>query len=74
MSYNGIAFLRRHTHGKSLTATEAILAKCASCMNDYVDGRRDCETTDCPLYPWMPYGSKPRKKCKRGYGNKGSEK
>jgi len=24
-------------------------------MNSYVDGKNDCEISDCPLYPYMPY-------------------
>jgi len=36
----------------------AILAKCYECMAEYVDGRKDCGITSCPLYAWMPYREK----------------
>ncbi len=41
---------------------KAILAKCKDCMCDYVDGRMDCESEICSLYPWMPYGRLRKKK------------
>lgn len=66
----GTAFKLRHIAGKRLTPTQAIVGKCADCMADYVDGRIDCNSPECPLYPWMPYGTKPRKKSNRGIGNK----
>lgn len=37
------------------SATRAMRAKCHDCMARYVDGRRDCEIPECPLYYWMPY-------------------
>ena len=33
----------------------AMAAKCYDCCAGYADGRRDCEVTRCPIYPWMPY-------------------
>ena len=41
--------------GKRITRGDAIKAKCYDCMGYYVNGAADCEITDCPLYPWMPY-------------------
>ena len=46
---------------KPLKKTAAIKAKCADCMANYVDGRLDCEVTECPLYPYMPYLGKTAK-------------
>lgn len=51
----GPTLLDAHRKGGRLTQRQAILAKCADCMNNYVDGREDCRITACPLYPWMPY-------------------
>jgi hypothetical protein len=34
---------------------EAILASCARCMGDYIDGMDPCTDVTCPLYYWMPY-------------------
>ena len=58
MSGKGTAMRLKHLHGKKLTRSQAIFAKCSDCMNDYVDGRNDCGITTCPLYPWMPYRSR----------------
>jgi len=43
--------------GDRLTQRQAILAKCAECMGNHIDGRIDCQMPECPLYPFMPYGS-----------------
>jgi Zn-finger protein len=32
-----------------------IMAKCYDCTGFYKDGREDCNTPTCPLYPLMPY-------------------
>ena len=45
----------RYLKGDRLTQRQAIIAKCYECMGYYVDGRRDCKMSDCPLYPFMPY-------------------
>ena len=37
---------------------KAALAKCKECCSDYIDGRLDCELSDCSLYFWMPYKNK----------------
>jgi hypothetical protein len=55
----GTTFRLRHLAGKRLQPKQAILAKCASCMNDWIDGRHPCEANDCPLKPWYPYGQEP---------------
>lgn len=52
----GIRPLDEHLAGEHLTRRRAMQAKCAECMNRYVDGARDCGVPGCPLYPWMPYG------------------
>ena len=46
---------QNHKKGKRLGVDEAALAKCYDCMGAYADGVMDCKTSDCPLYPWMPY-------------------
>ncbi len=47
----------KQLRGGRLTRGETVIAKCAECCGGYVDGRRDCGVTLCPLYPWMPYRS-----------------
>ena len=42
-------------NGKKLTRKEAMLAFCADCMNEYEDGKIDCNNTRCPMYAYMPY-------------------
>lgn len=68
MSGRGCNHLEAYRSGKSLTSSQAILAKCAECMAKYADGRDDCAMPDCPLYPWMPYGTRPRVKKGRKKG------
>lgn len=46
---------------------QAILAKCADCMADYVDGRESCDGGNleggaCPLWPFMAYNPDRQKK------------
>lgn len=48
-----------------ITQRQAILAKCYDCMAYYADGRNDCKALDCPLYPFMPYSSRPQKPSKK---------
>jgi hypothetical protein len=55
MSGKGSAYLKQHIAGKQLTPRQAILAKCAECMTDYVDGRVSCDLPSCPLFPYQPY-------------------
>lgn len=48
----------RHLNGEKLTRAEAMLGKCADCMNNFEDGRSDCNVPHCTLYPFMPYRRK----------------
>lgn len=41
--------------GNKLPPTKAIKANCYHCMNSFLDGKVDCEISDCPLYPYQPY-------------------
>ena len=41
------------------TRALAIRAQCHECMGGYIDGRVDCGSTKCSLYPWMPYAANP---------------
>ena len=50
-------YLLSHLAGEKLTPTQAIHAKCYECMGYFADGKRDCEITDCALYPFMRYNS-----------------
>jgi hypothetical protein len=52
----GRSDLEKHRAGVRLTRGRAILAKCYECMGGFEDGTMDCKMTDCPLYPFMPYG------------------
>lgn len=63
-SSRGLVLLRKHLNGDRLTARQAILAKCCTCMGYYVDGRRNCEVETCPLYRWMPYKRLPESEVK----------
>ena len=58
----GIPQLAKYRAGASLSPTQSILAKCAECCGDYLDGAEDCKIPRCPLYPFMPYGKGERKK------------
>lgn len=56
-----------YRRGKRLTMGQAILAKCADCMGDYIDGRESCGGNElqggaCPLWPFMPYNENRQKK------------
>lgn len=62
MTGKGSADLLKYREGKKLTSSQSIRAKCAECMGNYEDGRKDCTNEGCPLYPWMPYGTKKRAK------------
>lgn len=44
--------------GEELTYKELLLAKCAECGGNYIDGRKDCEVVNCPAYPKMQYRKK----------------
>ena len=58
----GVRALEHHLAGKRLTLRQAVQAKCADCMCRYLDGPMDCRIPKCPLYPFSPYGSTPRKR------------
>jgi len=60
-SGKGKTSLLKYLKGGRLTQRQAIQAKCYDCMGFYVDGRYNCEISDCPLYPWMPYKGKEKK-------------
>ena len=51
----GKALMLKFLKGERLTRDQSIKAKCAECMNGYMDGRIDCGITTCPLYPYSPY-------------------
>ena len=55
MAHKGIKELNKYRSGGVLTRAQAMAAMCAECMGDYIDGRMDCKTPECPLYPWMAY-------------------
>ncbi len=52
----GVKEQRAYEYGKKLTLKQAVLAKCAECMGNYVDGKEDCDILECSLYPFMVYG------------------
>lgn len=52
--------LLKYLEGARITQRQAIIAKCYDCMAFYADGRSDCKFSDCPLYPFMPYSTKPQ--------------
>ncbi len=54
----GTANLVKYQAGKRLTASASIKAKCAQCMDNYVNGKIDCDLPMCPLHPWQPYAKK----------------
>jgi flagellar biosynthesis/type III secretory pathway ATPase len=58
--------LIKHLAGQKITQKQAIMAKCYDCMGYYLDGKVDCEDTDCSLYPFMPYNPNRRKSIERG--------
>jgi hypothetical protein len=52
---SGKAHLLTYLKGGRLTQRQAILANCCYCMAGYADGRYSCESSDCALFPFMPY-------------------
>ena len=48
---------------KKPSMIKAIKKHCAKCCGMYVDGKLDCDVSDCDLYYWMPY-SKEKKEQK----------
>ena len=51
----GKPYIIKHLHGERITQQQAIRAKCYECMGYYADGRVDCQSPRCPLYPYHPY-------------------
>jgi hypothetical protein len=51
---------------KILTPIKAIRAKCLECSNYHPKEVRNCEITDCPIYPYR-FGKNPNRK---GIGGK----
>ena len=45
-------------NGYKVTRGEAIKAKCYDCMGQFIDGKFDCEGTDCSLYSFRGYKGK----------------
>lgn len=60
ISASGRREFLKYLEGDRITKRQAILAKCYDCMAFYASGRSDCNLSDCPLYPFMPYGTKPQ--------------
>jgi hypothetical protein len=56
MKARGGKELNKYLNGGKLSLKQMILAKCFECCGNYADGKDDCELSDCPLYPIMPYG------------------
>ena len=54
----------KHLEGGRNTKDGAILAFCYMCMGYCADQIVDCETLNCPLYPFHPYNPN-RQKMKR---------
>lgn len=65
MKARGVKELNKHLSGGKLSLKQSIIAKCADCLGLYADGKIDCAMPDCPLYPWMPYGSAYRNRVKK---------
>jgi hypothetical protein len=55
MAHRGVTLLDKHLAGERLTRGQALVAKCADCMNRWRDGRQDCRIPKCALYPYRPY-------------------
>jgi hypothetical protein len=54
----GQALFLKTLREERVSASQAIRAKCYDCMAYYEDGKGDCGDPLCPLYPWMPYGTR----------------
>ena len=55
----------RYLNGQSISIAQAVKAKCFDCCAYYEDGKVDCGVTDCPLYPWMPFGKAKKERPKK---------
>jgi hypothetical protein len=56
----GKTLMLKFLNGESLSASQAIKANCFCCMG--YESREDCEMSNCPLYNYMPYNKKRKKK------------
>lgn len=65
MKARGKKELLNHLDGIRLSARQALAAKCYDCMGYFSDGKSDCQTPDCPLYPYMAYNPARKKKRKQ---------
>ena len=62
----GNKYLKMFMENKPINLKQACLAKCAECMNGFIDGKNDCGMNGiCPLYPFMPYRKEPAEYKKR---------
>lgn len=57
--------LLKHLSGQRLTLKQAVNAHCYDCVGFYADGKHDCKTRHCSLYPYMPYNLDRVKRTKR---------
>ena len=51
----------KYLSGNKITVRQAVRAKCFDCLGMYADGRIDCETATCALYPFHPYNKNRQK-------------
>lgn len=51
----GKRLLLAYLRGEKLTRGQAMAAKCYECLGYCVDGMKDCEVQNCPMYPYRPY-------------------
>jgi len=65
-AHRGKTELVSHLEGANLSRAESQLAFCYSCGAGYTDGAKDCEMFQCPMYGYMPYGSKKTKSSRAG--------
>jgi hypothetical protein len=47
-----------HLEGDRLSIRQAIKAQCYDCSGFYIDGKIDCRSQHCPLYPFMVYNAR----------------
>ena len=47
--------LIKHLKGERLTYKQAVLAQCYDCQGYYVDGKRSCRSSHCPLFQFVTY-------------------
>ena len=56
--FRGRKELLAYFQGKQISRAAAMAAYCFDCMGYFDNGKEDCENPECPLYPWMAYGSR----------------